>query len=278
ELAIHGATPAANVARTISAAGPVSQLSNAAASGLMAIGEAAEWIRRDGCSIAVAGGADAPIYRQLFDDFNARGWLTHGNDDPASAARPWDVQRDGFALGEGAAMVVLEDEDFATRRGARALAYVDGYGATFNRAPVAHPAANAIDAARAIQAALIEWSVTLQSEIDVIFCSASGGKLDAIEGQAIRRVWGPNTDKVSCTAIKSGIGHTLGASGALGAVVAINSLRHGLIPPTLNLREQDPDCGQLQVVTGESRRFDGNKALVNAFGVGHSASLIVSRP
>lgn len=278
ELSAHGATAAMSVARTISAAGPVSHLSNAAAGGLMAIGEAAEWIRREDCSVAVAGGADATITAERIADFDGRGWLTHRNDDAAGAARPWDAERDGFALGEGAAMLVLEDEEVAIRRGAHILAYVDGYGATFNRSPVVQPAANAVDAGRAMQAALFHWDLTLQTEIDVIFCSASGGKLDAIEGQAIRRVWGPNTDKVWCTAIKGGVGHTLGASGAINVVAAIYALQAGLIPPTVNLRQQDPECGQLEVVVDEVRRLHGTKALVNAFGIGHNASLIVSRP
>jgi 3-oxoacyl-[acyl-carrier-protein] synthase II len=278
ELSEHGATTAANVARTISAAGPVAHFSAGATGGLMAIGEAAEWIRREDCSIAVAGGAEAPITSEIIADFSARGWLTRRNDDPASAARPWDAGRDGFALGEGAAMLVLEDEDVAIRRGAHILAYLDGYGATFNRAPVAHPAANAIDIGRAMQAALFHWDLTLQSEIDVIFCSASGGPLDATEGQAIRRVWGPNTDKVWCAAIKGTIGHTLGSSGALNAIAAIYALQAGLVPPTVNLVDQDPECGALEVVTGDVRRLHGSKALVNAFGIGHNASLIVSRP
>jgi 3-oxoacyl-[acyl-carrier-protein] synthase II len=278
ELPEHRMTTAANIARTISAAGPVSHLSNAAAAGLMAIGEAAEWIRREECSIAVAGGAEAPIRRDVLEDFGARGWLTSGNDDPAHAVRPWDARRDGFALSEGAAMLVLEAEDVAVRRGAHILAYLDGYGATFNRAPVAHPAANAVDVGRAMQAALFHWDLTLQSEIDVLFGSAGGGALDAIEGQAVRRVWGPNTDKLWCAAIKGSLGHTLGASGAFAAIAAIFALQAGLIPPTPNLEQQDPECGQLEVVTDDVRRLHGTKAMVNAVGLGHNASLIISRP
>ena len=141
--------------------------------------------------------------------------LTRNNADPAHAMRPFDAARDGFALSEGAAMVVLEDEDVAVRRGAHILAYLDGYGASFNRAPVAHAAANEIDAGRAMQEALIKWDLTLQGEIDVIFANAGGNMLDAIEGKAIRRVWGPNTDRLWVTSIKGALGHTLGASGAM---------------------------------------------------------------
>jgi 3-oxoacyl-[acyl-carrier-protein] synthase II len=269
---------AANVARTISAAGPVTHLSNGAAGGLMAIGEGAEWIRREECSIVVAGGADAPITREAFAHFDALGMLTKRNDDPAHAVRPWDARRDGFALSEGAAFVVLESEEQAVRRAAHILAYVDGYGATFSRAPVAHAAANAYDTGRAMQTALIKWDLTLQGEIDVIFASAGGGGIDAIEGQAIRRVWGPNTDKLWTTAIKGSLGHTLGASGAFNAIAAIFALQAGLIPPTLNLEEQDPECGQLEVVTEDVRRLHGAKAMVNAIGLGHAASVILSRP
>jgi 3-oxoacyl-(acyl-carrier-protein) synthase len=270
-------TTAAYVARTISAAGPVTHNANAAAAGLMAIGEAAEWIRREECAIAVAGGAEAPITPEALRCFERFG-LTHNNADPAHAVRPYDAARDGFALGEGAAMVVLEDEDVAVRRGAHILAYVDGYGATFSRAPVALPAPNAIDAGRAMQAALIKWDLTLQGEIDVIFGTGGGGSVDAIEGQAIRRVWGPNTDKLWVTSIKGTLGHTLGASGAFSLLAAIYCLQAGLMPPTANLTQQDPECGQLEIVTEAVRRFHGAKAMVNAFGYGHNASLIVSRP
>jgi 3-oxoacyl-[acyl-carrier-protein] synthase II len=269
---------AAQVARTISAAGPVTHLSNGAVGGLMAIGEGAEWIRREECSIVVAGGAEAPIARDVFTYFDARGMLSHNNDDPSHAVRPWDARRDGFALSEGAAFVVLESEEQAVRRAAHILAYVEGYGATFSRAPVAHAAANAYDVGRAMQTALIKWDLTLQGEIDVIFASAGGGRIDAVEGQAIRRVWGPNTDKLWATAIKGALGHTLGASGGFNVIAAVFALQAGLIPPTLNLDESDPDAGQLEVVTGEVRRLHGTKAMVNAVGLGHAASLILARP
>ena len=269
---------AAYVARTTSAAGPVLHVSNGAAGGLTAIGEAAEWIRREECSIAVAGGAEAPITTEGVRHFDALGMLTRNNADPAHAVRPYDAARDGFALGEGAAMVVLEDEEQAVRRGAHIFAYVDGYGATFSRSPVAHPAANAIDAGRAMQAALMKWDLTLQGEIGVIFGTGGGGALDAIEGQAIRRVWGPNADKLWVTSIKGTIGHTLGASGAFSLVAAVYCLQSGLMPPTANLERQDPACGDLEIVTGEVRRFHGTKAMVNAFGLGHNASVVVSRP
>jgi 3-oxoacyl-[acyl-carrier-protein] synthase II len=269
---------AAIVARTVGAAGPVLHVSNGAAGGLTAIGEAAEWIRREECSIAVAGGAEAPVTRDAISHFDALGMLTRRNDDPARAVRPYDVSRDGFALGEGAAMVVLEDEDQAVRRGAHIYAYLDGYGATFNRAPVAHPAANAIDAGRAMQAALMKWDLTLQGEIGVIFGTGGGGALDAVEGQAVRRIWGPNADKLWVTSIKGTVGHTLGASGALSLVAAVYCLQAGLIPPTANLEEQDPACGGLEIVTGAVRRLHGTRALVNAFGLGHNASVVVSRP
>lgn len=274
ELPEAAVTTAAQVARTISAAGPVTHLANGAVGGLMAIGEAAEWIRREDCSIVVAGGAEAPVTRAAFEHFDRM--LTAGSG--PHAVRPYDAARDGFALSEGAAMLVLEAEDVAVRRGAFILAYVDGYGATFSRAPVARPAPNAFDAGRAMQTALMKWDLTLQAEIDAIFGTAGGGTVDAVEGQAIRRVWGPNTDKLMITAIKGGLGHTLGASGPFAVIAAIYALQAGLIPPTLNLSEQDPDCGQLEVVTGEPRRLTGARVMVNAFGIGHNASLIISRP
>ena len=278
ELAAGPAATAAHVARTVSAGGPVAHFSTGAAAGLMAIGEGAEWIRREDCSVVIAGGAEAPVTPDALRHFDGLGMLTHQNGEPRRAVRPYDTGRDGFALAEGAAMVVLEDEDLAVRRAATILAYVDGYGATFNRAPVAHAAANPVDCGRAMQAALMKWDLTLQGEIDVIFGTAGGGAIDAVEGQAIRRVWGPNADRLWVTATKGTLGHTLGASGALSLVAAIFSLQAGLIPPTANLEQQDPECGQLEVVTEDVRRLHGTKALVNAFGLGHNASVIISRP
>lgn len=277
ELPEGYATTATMVARTISAAGPVCQLSNGAAGGLMAIGEAAEWIRREECSIVVAGGAEAPVTADAIAHYDAAGMLTHSGD-PARAIRPYDAARDGFALSEGAAMLVIEDEEVAIRRGAFILAYVDGYGSTFSRSPVAHPAPNQYDAGRAMQAALLKWEVTLQGEIDVIFGTAGGGAIDVIEAQAIRRIWGPNADKLWVTAIKGALGHTLGASGAFNAMAAIYCLQAGMIPPTINLETLDPACGELEVLRDEARRLHGGKALVNAFGIGHNASVIFSRP
>jgi 3-oxoacyl-[acyl-carrier-protein] synthase II len=276
ELPEEHVTTAALVARTVSAAGPVLHISAGAVGGLMAIGEAAEWVRREDCAIAVAGGADAPVTAAEIARYD--GMLARRNHEPERASRPWDRGRDGIVLSEGAAMVVLEAEDVAVRRGAHILAYVDGYGSTFSRAPVVRPAANELDIARAMQKALMKWDLTLQGEIDVIFGSAGGGAIDALEGKAIRRVWGPNTDKIWATAIKGALGHTLGASGAMNVVAAIYSLQAGLIPPTLNLESQDPDCGELEVVVEDVRRLHGSKAMVNAFGLGHNASVIVSRP
>jgi 3-oxoacyl-[acyl-carrier-protein] synthase II len=244
----------------------------------MAIGEAAEWVRREECAIAVAGEAEAPVTAEALRHFGGLGMLTRHNDDPRRAVRPYDAERDGFALAEGAAMVVLEDEEVAIRRGAHILAYVDGYGATFNRAAVAHPAANEFDAGRAVQKALIKWDLRLEGEIDVIFGSAGGGAIDTVEGKTVRRIWGPNTDRLWVTAVKGTLGHALGASGPMALVAAIFSLQSGLIPPTANLERQDPECGGLEVVTGAVRRLQGTKALVNAIGLGHNASVIVSRP
>lgn len=271
-------TPGEDVARTTSAAGPVASFAGGRASGLIAIGEAAEWVRREDCAIAVAGGAEAPITLEAMRALDSAGMLTHRNDDPAAAARPYGGGRDGIALAEGAAMVVLEDEEVAVRRGAHILAYVEGYATTFNRAPVIRPAANAIDAGRAMQGAMLHWDLTMQGEIDVIFGAGAGDATDAVEGQAIRRVWGPNTDKIWVTSVHGTLGCALGASGPFGVIAAIYCLQAGLMPPTANVGEQDPECGQLELVTDDVRRFHGTKAMVNAFGSGHNASIILARP
>lgn len=272
EMPERSIATAATLARTVGAAGPVIHVSAGAAAGLIAIGEAAEWVRREECTIAVAGGAEAPITPEALEHFAAQGMLT-----AAGLARPYDSARDGFALGEGAAFVVMEDEDVAVRRGAHILAYVDGYGSTFSRSAVVQPRANEFDAGRAMQKALIKWDLTLQGEVDVIFGTGGGGALDVVEAKAIDRVWGPNKDRLWLTSIKGSVGHTLGASGAMSLVAAIYCLQAGLIPPTLGLQKQDPECAGIDIVTNDVRRLHGTKAMVNAFGLGHNASVIISR-
>jgi 3-oxoacyl-[acyl-carrier-protein] synthase II len=273
ELPERWLTTAQDVARAIGAGGPVSHVANAAAAGLTAIGEAAEWVRRGECAIAVAGGAEAPITPEVIAHFGEKGWLSRRNDDPAGASRPWDVDRDGFVLGEGAAFVVLAREDAAEERGAAVLAHIDGYGATFNRAPVVRPAANKDDIARAMRTAMTRAGAR-PNEIGGVFCSASGGRLDAIEAQAIRDVWGGDSD-AWCTAIKGTVGHALGALGAMGVVAAMFALRDGVIPPTANFGRVDPECGGVQVVAGATRELRGSRVMVNAFGMGHNASVVV---
>jgi 3-oxoacyl-(acyl-carrier-protein) synthase len=137
ELPGEGMVPTAyHLARTVGAGGPVAHIQAGAASGLMAIGEAAEWIRREDCAVAVAGGAETPVEPRWIEHYDQAGMLTHRNEG-ATAIRPYDAARDGIALSEGATMLVLEDEALAVTRGANILGYVEGYGASFNRAPVA---------------------------------------------------------------------------------------------------------------------------------------------
>jgi len=250
---------------------------SACASGGHAIGEAAEMILRDDAEMMLAGGSEAVVYETTVAGFSAMRALSTRNDDPAGASRPFDSGRDGFVIAEGSAMLVLEELEHATRRGARIYAEVCGYGASADAYHMTLPAPAGAGATRAGRHALRKAQVD-PAAVDLVCAHAtSTPEGDGAELQSIRAILGDAAPSVSITATKSSIGHTLGAAGAIAAVVAIMAMRDGCVPPTLNLTDPDPLIEDLDCTPLVARQRAVDVALVNAFGFGGQNSALVLR-
>ena len=260
--------------------GPSFSITSACATGVHAIGEAADRIRHGRSDVMVAGGAEACITPVGVGGFEAMLSLSRRNDEPARASRPWDRGRDGFVIGEGAAVLILESEERARRRGARIYAAISGYGATSDAYHITHPAPHGEGAQRSMRVALADASV---APADVGYLNAhatSTAAGDIEEARAIAAVFGAHASSpgglwVSST--KSMTGHLLGAAGALETAVTAMVVSTGHIPPTINLDDPEPDLG-LDCVPHTARERPTRHALNNSFGFGGTnASLLVSR-
>jgi 3-oxoacyl-[acyl-carrier-protein] synthase II len=248
--------------------GPNYATVSACATGGHAIGEAYETVRRDDADIMLAGGAEAGIYEVLIGGFAAMRALSTRNDDPEAASRPFDTGRDGFVVGEGAGVVVLEELEHATTRGATPLAELVGYGATADASHITLPAPGGIGAVRAARRALEKAGLTPDHVDHVNAHATSTPEGDRAELQAIKTILGDHAADVSITANKSMIGHTLGAAGAIEAITTVMTIRESCVPPTINLTDPDPEAAGLTIVTGEAARHDVRVALSNSFGFG----------
>ncbi len=246
----------------------------ACSSGADAIGIAFEMLRRGEVDIAIAGGAEAPICPIAVAGFNACLALSRRNDDPQGASRPFDAGRDGFVMGEGAGVMVLETASSAERRGAAPLAELGGYGATSDAHHVTQPDPEGAGAARAMQKALDSAGMTPE---DVSYVNAHGTSTpmnDKFETLAMKRVFGAEAYKVKVSSTKSMTGHLLGAAGGVEAVISAMAVSEGAVPPTINLEEPDPDC-DLDYTPNLAHRGTVKAAMSNNLGFGgHNASLI----
>ena len=241
------------------------------------IGEAWETIRRGDARAMIAGGAEkaiTPIAMAAFDNMHA---LSRRNDDPQGASRPFDATRDGFVMGEGAGMLILEDLDFAKARGATILAELVGYGSTGDAYHVTDPAPGGTGLIRAMRRALQKADLR-PDQIDYINAhGTSTPPNDRTETQAIKTYFGDHAYKLAISSTKSMTGHTLGAAGAVEAVISIMAIQTGIIPPTINLHHPDPDC-DLDYVPNEARQRTVNVAMSNVLGFGgHNTCLIFKR-
>ena len=209
--------------------------------------------------------------------FGAMRALSTRNDAPEAASRPFDQDRDGFVLGEGAAVLVLEELEHARARGATIHAHVLGYGTTCDAAHVASPTEDGEGALRCMHLALVDAGLV---PADVDYLNAHGTSTpagDPAEARAIRAVFGPHVDRVAVSATKSMTGHLLGAAGALEALLCVRALETGILPPTINLERPDPECA-LDHVANKARNVRARIALTNSFGFGGSnASLVFGR-
>jgi len=259
------------------ARGPNYATVSACATAGHALGEAAETIIRGDADVMLAGGSEAPVFEPLVGAFSAMRALSTRNDDPPGASRPFDEGRDGFVIAEGAGVLVLEELDHARRRGARILAELAGYGATADANHITLPAPGGAGGVRAAQRALEKAGMD-PSEIDHVNAHAtSTPEGDPAELAAFRSTFGEHASRLSITATKSAIGHTLGAAGGIGAVAAICAMRDGCVPPTLNLVDPAPDMGDLDCTPLKSQSREMRAALVNAFGFGGQNAALIFR-
>jgi len=270
--------PAGMIAIEHGAKGPNFAVVSACASAAHAIGEAAEWIRRGDATTVIAGGTEASVCALGIGSFNAMQALSTRNEEPERASRPFDRDRDGFVMGEGAAMVVLEELDAARRRGAHIYAEVSGYGATADASHMTAPEPSGDGARRSVLRAL-ERAHAEPADVGYINAHGTGTQLnDAAETRAIKAALG---DEVAATvpmsSTKSMHGHLLGAAGALESVIAVLAIRDQYVPPTINLDEPDPEC-DLDYVPNVGREQRVDLAISTSFGFGgHNACLAFSR-
>jgi 3-oxoacyl-[acyl-carrier-protein] synthase II len=268
---------AGQIAINTGALGPNFAVVSACATGGHAIGEAWETIRRRDADLMLAGGTEAGIYEPLVGGFCAMRALSTRNDDPEGASRPFDKGRDGFVAGEGAGVLVLEALDHALARGAKPLAEIVGYGATADASHITLPAPGGIGAVRASRRAIEKAGITADAIAHVNAHATSTPEGDKAELQAIRTIFGAHAPDVAITANKSMIGHTLGAAGAIEAIVTIMTMREGCVPPTINLKDPDEHAEGLDIVTGGARSMRVDYALSTSFGFGGQNSALVFR-
>lgn len=257
--------------------GPNFSLNSACATGSHALGEGAGLIRRGLADVMICGGSDAATHRLSVAAFTNMKALSRRNDDPQGASRPFDADRDGFVLGEGAGVLVLESLEHALERGAVIRGELIGYGATSDAYHVAAPDESGDGAARAMAMALESAGV---SPADVEYINAHGTSTplnDPIETQAIRRVFGQHADRLAISSTKSMTGHLMGAAGAVEAIVCMRTLETGWVHPTANLEHPDPEC-DLDYVPNEPRQVNPEVVLSNSFGFGgHNGCIMLRR-
>ena len=255
--------------------GPNFATVSACASGAHAIGEALRLMRSGDADVVVAGGAEATITPMALAGFSSSRALSTRNDDPQRASRPFDLDRDGFVIGEGAGVLVLETEDHARRRGAPLLCELGGYGASADAYHLTAPSEDGNGAARAMSRALKDAGIPAE---DVEYINAHGTSTpagDPAEVRAVKSVFGDHARRLLVSSTKSMTGHLLGAAGGLEAVVTALALSRGVVPPTINLERPDPQC-DLDFVPNQARPRAVKAALSNSFGFGgHNVTLAV---
>jgi 3-oxoacyl-[acyl-carrier-protein] synthase II len=248
---------------------------SACASGAHAIGESLRLLRAGDADLIVAGGAEAAITPMAMAGFGNSRALSRRNDDPTRASRPFDVDRDGFVIGEGAGILVLETEEHARRRGAPILCELAGYGASADAYHMTAPSEDGEGAARAMKRALVDSAVRPE---DIGYINAHGTSTpagDPIEVAAVKTVFGDHARRLMMSSSKSMTGHLLGAAGGLEAVVTALTLSRGVVTPTINLERPDPQC-DLDLVPLQARAHRVTAALSNSFGFGgHNVTLVL---
>ena len=263
------------IAIRFGAKGPNSCAVTACATGNNCIGDAFRMIQRGDADAMIAGGTEAAITPLGVAGFSASRALSTRNDDPKRASRPFDKDRDGFVLGEGSGILILEELEFARRRGARIYAEIIGYGMSADAYHITAPSEGGEGAARCMRLALKDAGIR-PSEVSYINAHATSTMADAIETQAMKTVFGEAAYRIPISATKSMTGHLLGAAGGVEAIFSILSIRDGIIPPTINLDNPDPAC-DLDYTPNQARKLDVNVALSNSFGFGGTNATVIFR-
>ncbi len=278
-LGVPRTTPnsvSSQVAITFNLTGPVMVISNACASGTNAVGEALRKVQFGEVDLALAGGSEAAITPFTLAAYDAMGVLSRKNDHPENASRPFDRERDGFVLGEGAAVLVVEEEGHARRRGARVYAELGGYAANSGAYHMVMPRPDGVDIASAMAGALRDARADT-GQVDYINAHGTGTmQNDRVETAAIKKVFGARAYSIPVSSTKSMIGHTIGASGAIEALVCCLAISEGTIPPTINYRNRDPEC-DLDYVPNEPRKATLGAVISNSFGFGSNNACLLLR-
>ncbi|MBI4364478.1 MAG: beta-ketoacyl-ACP synthase II [Candidatus Latescibacteria bacterium] len=250
---------------------------SACSSGAHAVGEAFRIIQNSEAEVMIAGGAEAPVTPISFAGFCSMKAMSTRNDDPTRASRPFDSQRDGFVMGEGAGILILEEIEHAKKRGAKILAEIVGYGATGDAHHMTAPAPEGEGAARAMRAAVHDSGLPIESYGYLNAHGTSTPLNDKFETQAIKSVFGERSKNVAISSTKSMTGHLLGAAGGLETIICVLALERRVLPPTINYESPDPDC-DLDYVPNTARPAEVQAALSNSLGFGgHNVTLALSR-
>lgn len=270
--------PGGQVAISFGMRGPNYAVITACASGTNAIGEATEIIRRGDADVMIAGGSEAGIVPLAIAGFNKMDAMSKRNEDPERASRPFDLNRDGFVLGEGSAQLLLESFEHAKARGAKILAEIVGYASTNDAHHITAPAENGAGAAISMELALENAEVGVD-QIDYVNAHGTSTKLnDMSETAAIKSVFGETAYDIPISSTKSMTGHMLGAAGGIEAIFCVKAIEEGVMPPTINYETPDPEC-DLDYIPNEKREKDLSYVMSNSFGFGgHNATLVFAKP
>jgi 3-oxoacyl-[acyl-carrier-protein] synthase II len=274
--ALSGSMAAAQVSMKYGLTGPVITQVAACASGVIAYQDALRLIASGECDVVLAGGSEAPLLPMAFAALANMTALSKRNDDPEGASRPFDRTRDGFVFAEGAGIMVIESAEHAMARGATILAEIAGASLTADAYHISAPEPTGRGAAMAMTKAMQQAGLAPE-ELDLIVAHGTSTPLnDVTETRAIKRAFGEQAYKVPISAPKSMVGHMLGAAGAAAAIAAVGSIRDGWIAPTINYREQDPDC-DLDYVPNVKRQKRVDTAMINGFGFGGQNAVAIFR-